>query len=102
MNVVNLQERKRKKIEKNLLAFQERFWEWVFTYRWKPCAECTDLLFYLWKQENIWSQLCGTCSSYFYHYQVLYVRAIKTVCQRGKKVPTFQELEDWYFQQEQL
>jgi hypothetical protein len=28
------------------------------------------------------------------------VRAIKTVCRRGEKIPTFKELEEWYFQQE--
>ncbi|NMB41059.1 MAG: hypothetical protein GX996_03890 [Firmicutes bacterium] len=101
MKVISLQEKKREKIEENLHVFQEHFWEWVFAFRWKPCPECTRLLLKLWRHECLWSNLCGVCSSYFYYYQVLYVKAIKTVCQRGKKVPTFRELEKWYFQQEQ-
>ena len=100
--VISMVDIKRKKIEENLEFFQERYWEWVFAYRWKPCPQCTRLLLRMWKQENIWSNLCGVCCSYFYYYQVLYVRAIKTVCQRGRKVPTFQELEDRYYQHGEL
>ena len=100
MKVISLQEKKRKKVEENLNVFQEHFWEWVFAYRWKPCPECTRLFLSMWRQECLWSKLCGVCSSYFYYYQVLYVRAIKTVCERGHKVPTFRELEEWYFKQE--
>lgn len=101
MKILNFQEKKKKKIMKNLELFQDHFWDWVFTYRWKPCPECTRLLLQLWKQDCLWSSLCGVCCSYFYYYQVLYVRAIKTVCRRGEKIPTFQELEDWYFGQEE-
>jgi hypothetical protein len=100
MKVISFQEKKRKKLEDNLAAFQENFWEWVFAYRWKPCPNCTRLLMSMLGQEHLWSNLCTSCCSYFYFYQVLYVRAIKTICQRGEKVPSFKELEDWYYQQE--
>jgi len=97
LNVFSLQERRKKKIKKNLEIFQDHFWEWIFAYRWKPCRDCTRLLTTHWNKDCLWSQLCGLCCSYFYFYQVLYVRALKTVCSRGEKVPTFRELEDWYF-----
>jgi hypothetical protein len=100
MKIICFQEKKRKKIEDNLEKFQEHFWKWVFTHRWKPCPKCTTELILLWGEEELWSRLCGVCCSYFYYYQVLYVRALKTVCQRGEKVPTFRELEEWYYEQE--
>ncbi|MGI5875775.1 MAG: hypothetical protein ACOX6X_03025 [Dethiobacteria bacterium] len=100
MKIISFQDKKRKKIEDNLERFQEHFWEWVFTHRWKPCPECTSELLLFWGQEHLWSKLCSVCCSYFYYYQVLYVRALKTVCERGRKIPTFQELETWYFEQE--
>ena len=100
VKVVSFQEKKQQKLKDNLAVFQERFWEWVFAYRWKPCPVCTRVLLSMLGQEDVWSNLCTSCCSYFYFYQVLYVRAIRTVCQRGEKVPSFRELEDWYFEQE--
>ncbi len=98
--VVSFQEKKKRKIEENLHLFQLNFWEWVFAYRWRPCPKCTRLLQLWWGRECLWSGLCGVCCSYYYYYQVLYVRALKTVCQRGEKNPSFRELEAWYYQLE--
>ncbi len=100
VNVISFQDKKKRKIEENLNLFQVNFWEWVFAYRWRPCHECTRLLQSCWGQEKLWTGLCGVCCSYYYYYQVLYVRALKTVCQRGEKNPTFRELEEWYYQHE--
>lgn len=102
MKVLSFQEKKKKRIQENLHLFQERFWEWVLTRRWNPCDACAKLLLNMWEEKQLWEGLCGVCSSYFYYYQVLYVRALKTVCQRGEKLPTFEELEEWYFNQEEV
>ena len=102
VNVISFQDKKKRKIEENLNLFQVNFWEWVFAYRWRPCPQCTRLLQSCWGQERLWTGLCGVCCSYYYYYQVLYVRALKTICRRGEKNPTFRELEEWYFQHEKL
>jgi len=98
VKVFSFMEKKKKKMERNLDHFQDRFWEWVFTCRWNPCPQCTKMIMHLWGQECLWHKLCPSCQSYFYHYQLLYVRAIKGVCNGGEKVPTFRELEEWYFE----
>ena len=85
--VISMVDIKRKKIEENLEFFQERYWEWVFAYRWKPCPHDTFVVAHV-EAGKYLVQSCGVCCSYFIITRCSTSGRLKQYAS-GRKVPHF-------------